>query len=149
MFRHILVPTDGSKLAGKAVAEAVKLASVLGSRLTFLTVLVPLNALGDYEHAFSGAPENVRHAAIQFLEADSKAALNAALSVAKSAGLTADTAWVESHYPHEAIIAAAKSMGADLIVMASHGRGGAKAVILGSVTQKVLSQTHLPVLVVR
>jgi nucleotide-binding universal stress UspA family protein len=149
MYRHILVPTDGSKLAGKAVAEAVKLASALGSRLTFLTVLVPLNTLGDYEHAFSGAPEKVRHAAIEFLEADSKTALNAALSIAKSAGLAADTAWVEGHYPHEAIIEAAKSNGADLIVMASHGRSGSKAVLLGSVTQKVLSHTQLPVLVVR
>jgi nucleotide-binding universal stress UspA family protein len=72
-----------------------------------------------------------------------------AFSVAKAAGVVTDTVWVESTYPYEAIINTAKTKGADLIVMASHGRSGVKAALLGSVTQKVLSHTQLPVLVVR
>ena len=149
MYRHILVPTDGSTLANKAVAEGVKLASALSSRLTFLTVFVPFASLADHDHAFAGMPETVRRPALAYLEAEGREALAAASSVAKSAGVIADTLWIESDHPYEAIIDTAKSKGADLILMASHGRSGAKAVLLGSITQKVLSHTQLPVLVCR
>jgi nucleotide-binding universal stress UspA family protein len=75
--------------------------------------------------------------------------LSASLSAAQSAGLTADTLMVESGQPHEAIVAAAKSKGADLILMGSHGRSGTNTFLLGSVTQKVLSHANVPVLVCR
>jgi nucleotide-binding universal stress UspA family protein len=149
MYQHILVPTDGSTLANKAVAEGVKLANALGSQLTFLTVFVTFASLADHDHAFAGVPETVRRQALAYLEAEGREALATASAHAKSAGIVADTLWVESDHPYEAIIDAAKSKGADLILMASHGRSGAKAVLLGSVTQKVLSHTQLPVLVCR
>lgn len=149
MYQHILVPTDGSKLSAKAVAEGIKLAGALGSHLTFLTVITPFASLGTLDHAFGGAPESVRREALAFLEGEAREVLATALSSAKSAGIAADTLFVESGHAHEAIIAAAKSKGADLILMASHGRSGVKAVLLGSVTQKVLTHTQLPVLVCR
>lgn len=144
-----MIPTDGSKLSTKAVAEGVKLASALGSRLTFLTVTQPLASLGDHDHAFAGMPETFRRQALEYLEAAAREALAAASSAAKAASVPANILMVESDHPHEAIIAAAKLNGADLILMASHGRSGVKAVLLGSVTQKVLTHTDLPVLVCR
>ena len=131
------------------MTDGIRLAGVLGSHLTFITVMVPFATLGDLGHAFSGSPETVRRQAIAFLEFGSREALSNALAAAKSAGLTADTLMVENEHPHEAIIAAAKSKNVDLILMASHGRSGAKAILLGSVTQKVLAHTNLSVLVYR
>ena len=149
MYQHILVPTDGSELANKAVAEGAKLANTLGSRLTFLTVLVPLHILPDYGTDSSTTNDRARREGMNFLDVDGKKALDPALSIANSAGVVADVLRVENSYPYEAIVETAKSKGADLIVMASHGRSGVKAALLGSVTQKVLSHTQLPVLVVR
>jgi nucleotide-binding universal stress UspA family protein len=149
IYRHILIPTDGSDLSGRAVAEGVKLATELGSRLTFVAVMVPFAGLGDLSHAYSGLPETIRRQAIAFLEAEAHDALSKAMSAATSVGINSETLMAQSDQPHEAIIAAAKSKNADLILMGSHGRSGAKAVILGSVTQKVLAHTHLPVLVCR
>jgi nucleotide-binding universal stress UspA family protein len=149
MYQHILVPTDGSELANKAVAEGAKLASTLGSRLTILAVLVPIHVFPDYGPEGQSATDQARCEARAFLEAEGKSRLDAALSVAMAAGVVADTVWVESTYPYEAIIDTAKAKGADLIMMASHGQSGVKAALLGSVTQKVLSHTQLPVLVVR
>lgn len=149
MYKHILIPTDGSELAERAVAEGVKLASAIGARLTFCYVIVPLRSLGDYDHAFASEPEPVRRQAVAFLKAESTAALDRASSLANAAGLAPETISIENVHPYEAIIEVAGSTGADLIVMASHGRGGSKALILGSVTQKILSHTQLPVLVVR
>jgi nucleotide-binding universal stress UspA family protein len=83
------------------------------------------------------------------VEADADRTISAALSAAKTAGVSADTLKVEDRHPHAAIIAAAKSRSADMILMASHGRSGIKAVLLGSVTQKVLTHSGLPVLVYR
>jgi nucleotide-binding universal stress UspA family protein len=149
MYQHILVPTDGSELANKAVAEGAKLASTLGSRLTILAVLVPIHVFPDYGPEGESATGQARREARAFLEAEGKSRLDAALSVAKAAGVVADALWVENSHPYEAIIDTAMAKGADIIVMASHGRSGVKAALLGGVTQKVLSHTQLPVLVVR
>jgi nucleotide-binding universal stress UspA family protein len=146
---HLIVATDGSQLAGKAVAEGIQLASTLGARITFVTVIAPLASVGDQDTAFPGLPESVRQQALEYLTADADRALSEALSVAKLAGVTADTARIEGRHPHEAIIAAAKSKGARLILLASHGRSGVKAILLGSVTQKVLAHSDVPVLVCR
>jgi len=148
-LKHIIIATDGSELAGKAGAEGIQLARVLGARVTFLTVTSPFASLGDQDTAFAGLPEAVRHQALAYLNADADRTLSAAVSAAKAAGVNADSMKVESRQPHEAIIATAKLSGADLILMASHGRSGIKAVLLGSVTQKVLTHSEAPVLVVR
>jgi nucleotide-binding universal stress UspA family protein len=149
IYRHILIPTDGSELSTKAVSEGVKLAGALGASVTFMTAMVPFAGLGDLSHAFSSVPGSIRRQAIAFLEAEAHNVLSASLSAAQSAGLTADTLMVESGQPHEAIVAAAKSKGADLILMGSHGRSGTNTFLLGSVTQKVLSHANVPVLVCR
>ncbi len=149
MYRHILVPTDGSDLSMKAVVEGVKLAGALGSHLTFLTVEIPFASLGDYGHAFAGLPEEVRSQALTYLRSEARAALERATSTAKSAAVASDTKIVESDHPYQAILATAKLIGADLILMASHGRSGVNALLLGSVTQKILAHTDLPVLVCR
>lgn len=148
-MKHIVVATDGSELAGKAVAEGIQLARALGARVTFLTVTSPFASLGDQDTAFVGLPEAVRHPALAYLDADADRTLSEALSGAKAAGVNADAMKVESRQPHEAIIATTKSSGADLILMASHGRSGIKAVLLGSVTLKVLTHSSVPVLVCR
>ena len=149
MYQHILVPTDGSELANKAVAEGAKLANALGSKLTILAVLVPIHVFPDYGPEGERAADKARREALAFLEAEGRSRLGAAESVANSAGVIAEAVWVENIFPYEAIIATAKAKNADLIVMASHGRSGVKAALLGSVTQKVLSHTQIPVLVVR
>lgn len=148
-MKHIVIATDGSELAGKAVAEGIRLARALGARVTFLTVTSPLASLGDQDAAFVSLPKTVRHQALAYLDSDADHTLSAALSAAKAASVNADSIKVESRQPHEAIIATAKSSGADLILMASHGRSGIKAVLLGSVTLKVLTHSDMPVLVVR
>ncbi|MFN3745257.1 MAG: universal stress protein [Hyphomicrobiaceae bacterium] len=148
-MKHILVATDGSELAGKAVSEGVRLASGLGAQLTFLTVTAPFASLGDHDAAFARLPETVRAQALAYLDREANETLSAALSAARAAGVKADIIKVESRHPHEAIIATAKSKGADLIVVASHGRSGVKSLLLGSVTDKVLTHAHIPVLVCR
>ena len=146
---HLIVATDGSELAGKAVAEGIQLASTLGARITFVTVIAPFASIVDLAAAFPGLPGAVRQQALEYLTADADRTLSDALSAAQFAGVTADTAKIESRHPHEAIISVAKSKGAHLILLASHGRSGAKAMLLGSVTQKVLAHSDVPVLVCR
>jgi nucleotide-binding universal stress UspA family protein len=149
MYQHILVPTDGSELANKAVAEGAKLARMLGSKLTVLAVLVPIHIFPDYGPEGEKAAERARREAQAFLEAEGKSRLGAALSIARSVGVDADAIWLENSFPYEAIINTAAAKMADLIVIGSHGRSGVAAAVLGSVTQKVLHHTKLPVLVVR
>jgi nucleotide-binding universal stress UspA family protein len=149
IYQHILIPTDGSALSAKGVEEGVKLARSLGSRVTFLIATTPFSSMGDLGHAFAGAPEAFRRQALEYLNEDALKALAAASSVAEAAGVTAGAIKVESDHPHEVIIDTAKSKGADLILMASHGRSGLKAAFLGSVTQKVVAHSHLPVLICR
>jgi nucleotide-binding universal stress UspA family protein len=66
---------------------------------------------------------------------------------ANAAGVACETVQVEHDHPYQAIIATAKDKGCDIIVMASHGRSGLSAILLGSVTNKVLTHTNIPVLV--
>jgi nucleotide-binding universal stress UspA family protein len=146
-MNHILIATDGSELASKAVTEGISLASALGGHITFLTVTAPLASLGDQSNTFAGVPESVRRDALAYLAGDADRTLSGARAAANCAGIRADVLKVENSQPHEAIIAAAKTTGADLIVIASHGRSGIKAVLLGSVAQKVLTYSDLPVLV--
>jgi nucleotide-binding universal stress UspA family protein len=146
---HILVATDGSELADEAVTQGVRLAADLHAQVTFLTVTSPFASLGDHGAAFAQLPEDVRSQALSYLDADANHTLSAALSTAQAGGVRADIVKVESRHPHEAIVATAESKKADLIVMASHGRSGIKSLLLGSVTEKVITHSHLPVLVCR
>jgi len=149
MFDHILVATDGSEIASKAVAEGIRLADALKSRLTFLTIMEPLIGLGDRRHAFAGMPDDARKQALDYLDAEARSTLERARQTAAAQGVAAATSMIEADEAYEAIIRTATSVGADLVVMGSHGRRGIRALLLGSVTQNVLTHSKVPVLVVR
>ena len=152
MYRHFLIPTDGSELAEHAVTNGLSLAKSVGAKVTVLIVEEPFSWLGVSESkaqrslAEQGAFEEL---AKQTERIDKYAAsvLNRAADAAKLAGVPCDTIKVNDVQPYQAIIATAADRGCDLIVMASHGRSGLSAVVLGSVTNKVLAHTKIPVLV--
>ncbi|HCO78109.1 universal stress protein [Hydrogenophilus thermoluteolus] len=147
MFRHLLVPTDGSELALAAVERAVAFAKALNARITFFYAQpdFPLPVYGEGALIDPTTPEQFRKAA----QEEANTILNSAKEKASEAGVEADTDTVVSDAPADAIIDAAQRHGCDLIFIASHGRSGIARLLLGSVTNKVLSHTKLPVLVYR
>ena len=148
MYKNILVPIDGSKLSEKAAKEAVALARAVGAKLTLFHCVADFPAPVYAESAIMAAQitsgqyrkEAVRHAEETLAKAAAKLA---------SAGLTIDTLHAVADLPYEAIVGAAAKKKCDLIVMASHGRRGLSGFLLGSETQKVLTHSKVPVLVVR
>jgi nucleotide-binding universal stress UspA family protein len=146
MYRNILIPTDGSELAGKAVEHGIVLAKSIGAKITFLTVTPPF-------HIFTTDAQMIEDTAAQYktrIAADGAKTLRAAIDAAEAAGVVAfDTVQLEDEHPYHAIIDTAGSKGCDLIVMASHGRHGISALVLGSETVKVLTHCKIPVLVRR
>jgi len=145
MYRNILVPTDGSELSRKAIEHAVGLAKPLGAKVTAMTVTMPFHLFALEPAAVTDTLEGyARHAA----ERAGKA-LGAVKDAATAAGVACDTLSVEHEDPYRAIIDTAKARGCDLVVMASHGRRGVSAIVLGSETVKVLTHGTVPVLVCR
>lgn len=147
MYKHILVATDGSKLSSKAIAHAIELASAVGAKLTafYASPDFPLPAYADgvvYEPI-----SKKEYAALA--ENEAAKVLDAVAGKAKAEGVECETMHSIAASPWEAILAAAKKCKADAIVMASHGRRGVSALLLGSETQKVLTHGKLPVIVVR
>jgi len=146
MYRHILIPTDGSDLSQRAVPHGLALAKAVGAKVTAVTVEASFNVYAvpsSRDLQMSGAfAEYAEHA-----KAHASRILNGVSEAARAAGVPCETVQLDHDHPHEAIISAAKQRGCDLIVMASHGRSGIKAVVLGSVTNKVLTHTDIPVLV--
>ena len=146
MYRHILIPTDGSDLAEHAVTNGLALAKSLGAKVSVIVVEEPFDWLSVSE--LTGrqiSEESAKHA--EQIKKHATSVLNCAANAAKQAGVSYDTIQVENEQPFQAIIAAAENKGCDLIVMASHGRSGLSGVLLGSVTNKVLTHTKTPVLV--
>jgi nucleotide-binding universal stress UspA family protein len=144
MYKRILVPTDGSEITQKAVATAIEMARTFGAGLVAIAVKEPF--------PYSAISEMQPTPPQEFFDAQERIAvvrLKAVTDAASAAGLAATTESVEASHPWEAIIDAAKRNGCDLIVMASHGRRGVSALLLGSETQKVLTHSTTPVLVVR
>jgi nucleotide-binding universal stress UspA family protein len=150
MYRHILIPTDGSELAEHAVTNGLSLAKSVGAKVTVIIVDDPFDWLSVPEtrasqrHALDRLAEHNEQ-----VETHAASVLSRAADAAKQAGVPCDTMQVENARPYQAIIAAASDKGCDLIAMTSHGRGGLSAVVLGSVTNKVLTHTKTPVLVYR
>jgi nucleotide-binding universal stress UspA family protein len=144
MYRHILIPTDGSVLAEHGVTNGLALAKSLGAKVSVIVVEEPFDELRFIE--VPGQTEEPAKYAAQ-IKKHATNVLNRAANAAKQAGVSCDTIQVENEQPYQAIIAAAKDRGCDLIVMSSHGRSGLSAVLLGSVTNKVLTHTNTPVLV--
>ncbi|MDO9243354.1 MAG: universal stress protein [Rhodocyclaceae bacterium] len=147
MFKHILVPTDGSQLSTEAVNQAVDFAAVLGARVTFFY------AKPEYPIAFFGEGALIDPTTPEkFAEiADKQAAaiLGACVKLAEGRNVPCESLAVTSDIPFEAVIAGADTAGCDLIFMASHGRRGFSGLLLGSETQKVLTHSKIPVLVYR
>lgn len=147
MFKHILVPTDGSQLSQETVKRAISFASETGARITFFY------AKPEYPVAFYGegalidptTPEKFAKMA----EQQANEVLGACEKLAGAAKVVCASTTKTSDIPYEAIINAADAAGCDLIFMASHGRRGFGGLLLGSETQKVLTHSKVPVLVYR
>jgi len=144
MYARILVTTDGSDITATAVAQAVELAQKLGSQLYALTVTEP--------YPYSPLAETQPISPQEHLDAELRVANSRLLAVqnaANAAGVRCEASSVEGTQPWRAIVDHAERIKADLVVMASHGRRGVSALLLGSETQKVLTHSKIPVLVVR
>jgi nucleotide-binding universal stress UspA family protein len=145
MYTNILIPTDGSELAGKAVRHGIALAQKIGAKVTALTVLPPF-------HVFTTDTQMIEDTPAQYqarMQKHAEKTLGAVTQAAQAAGVACETVRVEHEHPYQAIIDTAASKGCDLIVMASHGRHGISAIVLGSETVKVLTHSKIPVLVHR
>ena len=147
MYKNILIATDGSALAGKAVAHGLGLAKAVGAKVTALIVEAPFNVYDVPESRVRQMSEAfAQHA--EFVKRHAGQVLGDVAEAAKKAGVACDTVQLEHDHPYQAIIKTASDKGCDAIVMASHGRSGISAVLLGSVTNKVLTHTAIPVVVV-
>jgi nucleotide-binding universal stress UspA family protein len=146
-YHHLLVPTDGSELSARAVRQAAALARALAARLTLLHVQTafPISLVGVGELVDPATVDGLIAAARQH----SHQVLETARNLAQAEGVEAASLCEEHPLPHQAIVAASTRLGCDLVVMASHGRRGLQGALLGSETQRVLSQGTVPVLVVR
>lgn len=147
MFKHILVPTDGSGLSQDTVARAASFAHEAGARITLFYAEPPSPSFYAGLGAISGV--HVMQEMHQRLDGAAKDILDAAEAVARAAGVVVQRLVLVGSRPHELIIEAAKASGCDLIFMASHGRQGVSALLLGSETHKVLTHSKIPVLVYR
>ncbi|HSH06253.1 MAG TPA: universal stress protein [Burkholderiales bacterium] len=148
MYKHILVPTDGSRLSAKAVKAAAALAKKLGAKLTGVYVIPPY-VPPMYGEAAVYVPEVTPKRYKDLAEKEAKKALAAVEIAAQVAGVPCKTTWVTKDQAWEGITRTARARKCDLIVMASHGRRGLTGLILGSETTKVLTHSKVPVLVCR
>ena len=146
-YKRILVPTDGSKLSLKAAKEAAALARDLKAELTAIYVMPPWTPPMMVDGTGLPAEAFDERAFIKATEATARTALGKVQAAAEAAQVACDTVAVREDQPWQGIVKAAKTKKCDLIVMASHGRSGVAAVILGSETRKVLAHTPKPVLV--
>ncbi len=163
MFKHILLPTDGSELSGAAIYQGILVAKSIKAKITGLCVMpqhsnvlyaaqIPTEVLDqsasrcrELAEAYLATLEKSAQIARQLGEAY----LHVISRSAKQAGVACDVVYERNDSPYEVIIRVAEQKGCDLIMMASHGRSGVKALLLGSETQKVLTHSKIPVLVYR
>lgn len=147
MYKHILVPTDGSKLSDEAVTQAIEFAKQTGATLTALHVMP------EYiPPAFAEFPAAGQASFGEFMKATEetgKTVLSAVQQQAAAAGIACETVALRHTQPYRAIIELARDKACDLIFMSSHGRRGLSALVLGSETNKVLTHSSIPVLVFR
>jgi nucleotide-binding universal stress UspA family protein len=142
MFKHVLIPTDGSALSTEAAIKSIEFARSHGARATALVVLEPLPAGGQHSESMRAEHESGA-------DAQADAVLAAIAMRAKSAGVDLAMLKTRGDDPYAAIIRVAEEQGCDMIAMASHGRRGIDAMVLGSQTLKVLTHSRIPVLVFR
>jgi nucleotide-binding universal stress UspA family protein len=145
VYKHILLPTDGSELSAKAVRDGIQLAKEIGAQVTALHVTAPFFPSELTPAALTAhAQEHDARA-----KESARRALGAVEEAARAAGVACTAVHRVSDGPFEEIIQVATDSGCDLIFMASHGRRGVKAMLLGSETNKVLTHSTIPVLVTR
>jgi nucleotide-binding universal stress UspA family protein len=144
-YQHILVPVDGSEISFSAVKHAAQIAKAFNSQLTLISLIA--------EDPFTGADFYYSASIMKeyFIEAEANAqkSLAQAIEIASNVGATAEAKIVRGAVSAEGIIASANDLGADLIVMGSHGRKGFQKFFLGSFAQDVLGSSELPVLVIK
>lgn len=145
MYKHVLVPTDGSVLSEGAITQGVALAKSINARLTAITVSPPFHVVSVGVEMVTDTPDQYR----KDCEARAERYLGVAKKVATGAGVRYEGIHVVDDHPYQAIIRTAQEKGCDLIFMASHGRKGVAGLVLGSETHKVLVHTKIPVLVCR
>jgi nucleotide-binding universal stress UspA family protein len=147
MFKHILLPTDGTELSNKTVRHAVRFARETGARITafFAKPEYPVTYFGEGALIDPASPEKFAEMA----EQQAREVFAFVLQECREAGVECQTVSTSSDIPYEAIINAANQNGCDLIFMASHGRRGISGLLLGSETNKVLTHSQIPVLVYR
>ena len=145
MYKKILIPTDGSPLSATAIAQGVSLAKLTGATVMGMTVSVPFHIFALDPMMVSDTKETYKK------DCEELAAkyLGAIKTAASTAGVPCEVMHVNAEHPYQGVIDTAKAAGCDLIVMASHGRRGASALVLGSETVKVLIHSKIPVLVCR
>lgn len=145
MYKHILLPTDGSDLSLQAIERGVALAKVMGARVTGFHAAAPF-------HVFAYDALQLESTRDEYLRVSAEQAANLLGTIegaARAAGVPCESVSTVSEHPYEDILKTAAERGCDLIVMASHGRRGVKGLLLGSETQKVLTHGDIPVLVYR
>jgi nucleotide-binding universal stress UspA family protein len=145
VYKHILIATDGSELAGKAVAVGFDLARQLAAQVTVVTVTEPWTALLTGDVAFGFPVEEYEKSA----DESASHILTGVSKLARKADIRCATVHAKDQYPAEGILETAKKNGCDLIVMASHGRRGLGLLLLGSQAAKVLTHSPVPVLICR
>ena len=145
MFKHILIPTDGADLSRKAVIYGVQLAKTIGARVTAITVSEPYRVASMDAVLVAETPDEHEAQSARVAER----ALEQARMAAEAADVAIETVREVHDQPYRAIIDCARARGCDLVVMASHGRRGVAALLVGSETNKVLTHSTIPVLVYR
>ena len=150
MYKHILIPTDGSKLSAKAARTGMTLAKTLGARVTAVHVIPPyIPPYYDGMTMYVGPSAMDLKTYNRAMEKEAKAILEKFSIKASAQGVQCATAFVTDAQTWNAILKCARAKKCDLIVMASHGRRGLSGLLLGSETSKVLTHSKIPVLVCR
>ncbi len=143
MFKHLLVPTDGSELSVRTAHTAIELAQACHARIHALHVVPPFHSMSYMAEMLAAAELNYTQESI----ARAERYLADVRDLAAKAGVACDTSYVLDDHPHHAIVQTVADKHCDLIVMASHGWRGLNRLLLGSETQKVLLTSNVPVLV--
>ena len=145
MYKHILLPTDGSELSNNAIGHGIALAKAVNAKVTGITVTTPFHVFATDAETLTDTAETYQRR----MTASAAKHLTQVKNAAAAASVDCIVIHVEHEHPYRAIIDAAIKDGCDLITMASHGRRGISAVVLGSETVKVLTHSKIPVLVYR
>lgn len=147
MFKHILVPTDGSELSQETARRAISFAKEVGARVTafFAKPEYPVSYYGEGALIDPTTPKRFA----ELTEQQAQQTLEFVRAMGREAGVEVNSFSITSDIPYQAIIDAAQEADCDLIFMASHGRRGFSALLLGSETNKVLTHSRIPVLVYR